>query len=105
LAGGPQQWTGGPAVIPGGLGDHKWADRRLLASLARPKMLGPDEHLLIEDANGDVLETSCDRPRLRRHGTAARNLPGAPGDRGRFRCGNFAQAICHRAARTSGADR
>jgi para-aminobenzoate synthetase / 4-amino-4-deoxychorismate lyase len=46
-----------PAVIPGGLGDHKWTDRRLLASLARSTMLGPDEHLLIEDANGDVLET------------------------------------------------
>ncbi len=46
-----------PAVIPGGLGGHKWADRRLLAGLAQSKMLGPDEHLLIEDATGDVLET------------------------------------------------
>ncbi len=46
-----------PVVIPGGLGGHKWADRRLLADMTQLKMLGPDEHLLIEDASGDVLET------------------------------------------------
>ena len=44
-------------TIPGGLGAHKWLDRRLLAGLAGAAGLGPDEHLLIEDGNGDVLET------------------------------------------------
>jgi len=44
-------------TIPGGLGAHKWLDRRLLAGLAEAAGLGEDEHLLIEDSNGDVLET------------------------------------------------
>ncbi|MGH3399059.1 MAG: bifunctional anthranilate synthase component I family protein/class IV aminotransferase, partial [Streptosporangiaceae bacterium] len=43
------------AAIPGGLGPHKWADRRLLATLADG--LGPDEHLLIADRDGQILET------------------------------------------------
>jgi para-aminobenzoate synthetase/4-amino-4-deoxychorismate lyase len=44
-----------PVTIPGGLGAHKWSDRRLLADLGTGA--GPGEHLLIEDHNGDVLET------------------------------------------------
>jgi para-aminobenzoate synthetase / 4-amino-4-deoxychorismate lyase len=43
------------ATIPGGLGPHKWADRRLLATLAGH--LGPGEHLLIADSDGQILET------------------------------------------------
>jgi para-aminobenzoate synthetase/4-amino-4-deoxychorismate lyase len=46
-----------PAVIPGGLGAHKWTDRRLLADLARSAGLEPGEQLLITDAEGNVLET------------------------------------------------
>ena len=46
-----------PAVIEGGLGAHKWADRRLLADLSSSMALRPGEQLLIEDADGDVLET------------------------------------------------
>jgi para-aminobenzoate synthetase component I len=46
-----------PAVIEGGLGAHKWLDRRLLADLFRSMALQPGEQLLIEDADGDVLET------------------------------------------------
>jgi len=46
-----------PVTIPGGLGAHKWLDRRLLAALSDQAGLGPDEHLLIQDGNGDVLET------------------------------------------------
>ena len=46
-----------PTVIAGGLGGHKWLDRRLLAELARSMALDPDEQLLIEDADGEVLET------------------------------------------------
>jgi len=46
-----------PTVIGGGLGAHKWLDRRLLAELARSMALQPGEQLLIEDADGDVLET------------------------------------------------
>ncbi len=46
-----------PVTIPGGLGGHKWLDRRLLAHLAEVAGLGPDEHLLILDRDGEVLET------------------------------------------------
>ena len=47
------------ATIPGGLGPHKWADRRLLATLLATLAdgLGPDDHLLIADRDGQVLET------------------------------------------------
>ena len=44
-------------MIRGGLGAHKWLDRRLLTDLARSMALQPGEQLLIEDADGDVLET------------------------------------------------
>ena len=46
-----------PAVIPGGLGAHKWLDRRLIAELTRQQLRGPGEQLLIQDAGGEVLET------------------------------------------------
>jgi para-aminobenzoate synthetase/4-amino-4-deoxychorismate lyase len=46
-----------PALIPGGLGAHKWADRRLLADLAAVAGLRQGEQLLITDTGGDVLET------------------------------------------------
>ena len=48
-----------PVTSPGGLGEHKWADRRLLASLAAAAGLapGPEEHLLIADRGGEILET------------------------------------------------
>jgi para-aminobenzoate synthetase / 4-amino-4-deoxychorismate lyase len=44
-------------IIPGGLGAHKWRDRRLVADMAHRVDLGPWEHLLITDTSGDVLET------------------------------------------------
>ena len=53
----PAQVSLRPAVIRGGLGAHKWLDRRLLAELARSVALQPGEQLLIEDADGEVLET------------------------------------------------
>jgi para-aminobenzoate synthetase/4-amino-4-deoxychorismate lyase len=50
-----------PVVLPGGHGQHKWRDRRQLAELTSrvgpDGALGADEHLLLVDANGDVLET------------------------------------------------
>jgi para-aminobenzoate synthetase / 4-amino-4-deoxychorismate lyase len=46
-----------PVTISGGLGAHKWLDRRLLAHLAEVAGLGPDEQLLISDRDGEVLET------------------------------------------------
>jgi para-aminobenzoate synthetase / 4-amino-4-deoxychorismate lyase len=46
-----------PITVPGGLGAHKWLDRRLLARLAGVPSPGPDEHLLIQDHDGKVLET------------------------------------------------
>ena len=57
LAAGPGSVILKPVVIPGGLGAHKWRDRRLLAHLSRQAALGPAEHLLITDENGHVLET------------------------------------------------
>jgi para-aminobenzoate synthetase/4-amino-4-deoxychorismate lyase len=47
-----------PVTVAGGLGDHKWRDRRLLGLLAGgADPAGPDEHLLIVDDDGEVLET------------------------------------------------
>lgn len=53
----PGQLSLRPVVVEGGLGAHKWRDRRLLADLSASMALRPGEQLLIEDANGDVLET------------------------------------------------
>jgi para-aminobenzoate synthetase / 4-amino-4-deoxychorismate lyase len=46
-----------PVVIPGGIGSHKWADRRLLGQYAQAAGTGPADQLLIEDTDGHVLET------------------------------------------------
>jgi para-aminobenzoate synthetase/4-amino-4-deoxychorismate lyase len=46
-----------PVVVPGGIGPHKWRDRRLLSRLSSQGKLAADEHLLLTDAGGDVLET------------------------------------------------
>ena len=42
-----------PVQLPGGLGGHKWRDRRLLDSLAAPGLVP-----LLVDTNGEVLEAS-----------------------------------------------
>ena len=57
LTAAPAPVTLRPVVIPGGLGAHKWRDRRLLAELTQAAALGPAEHLLITDRSGEVLET------------------------------------------------
>jgi len=44
-------------VVPGGIGRHKWADRRLLTHSASAAGAGPGSQFLIEDADGSVLET------------------------------------------------
>ncbi len=44
-------WTLVPRVVPGGLGEHKWADRGALAPLT-----APDRDDLVLDADGSVLE-------------------------------------------------
>ena len=46
-----------PVIIPGGIGAHKWTDRRLLARCAEAARTGPGAQLLIEDTDGAVLET------------------------------------------------
>jgi para-aminobenzoate synthetase/4-amino-4-deoxychorismate lyase len=46
-----------PVVVPGGTGPHKWRDRRLLSRLSSQMNLAADEHLLLVDTGGDVLET------------------------------------------------
>ncbi len=42
-----------PVQVPGGIGSHKWSDRRLLDSLAGPGLVP-----LLVDSDGDVLEAS-----------------------------------------------
>jgi para-aminobenzoate synthetase/4-amino-4-deoxychorismate lyase len=44
-------------VVPGGIGGHKWTDRRLLTRLAATAGARTGTQLLIEDADGSVLET------------------------------------------------
>jgi para-aminobenzoate synthetase / 4-amino-4-deoxychorismate lyase len=46
-----------PVIIPGGIGSHKWADRRLLDEYAQAAGNGPAHQLLIEDTDGQALET------------------------------------------------
>jgi para-aminobenzoate synthetase/4-amino-4-deoxychorismate lyase len=46
-----------PVTIAGGLGAHKWRDRRILDQAREQAGLGADQHLLILDASGEVLET------------------------------------------------
>ena len=70
------------AALGGGLGAHKWADRRLLAAEIAAAGLAPDEQLLLTDCDGYVLET--DRANvfavqagvLRTPATDGRILPG-----------------------------
>jgi len=44
-------------TVPGGLGAHKYKDRRLLAGLTRQARLGPAGQLLLADDTGELLET------------------------------------------------
>ncbi|HEX3515154.1 MAG TPA: aminodeoxychorismate synthase component I [Trebonia sp.] len=46
-----------PVTVPGGIGAHKYRDRRLLGALAAQAQTGPDQHLLITDETGELLET------------------------------------------------
>ena len=46
-----------PMIVPGGIGERKWRDRRLLAELARRADVADGEHLLITDETGELLET------------------------------------------------
>jgi para-aminobenzoate synthetase component I len=46
-----------PVTVPGGIGAHKYRDRRLLAELAAEAETGPDQHLLLTDETGELLET------------------------------------------------
>ena len=46
-----------PVIIPGGVGGQKWRDRRLLAELNRQADVAADEHLLLIDETGELLET------------------------------------------------
>ncbi len=45
------------AVVPGGVGAHKWADRRLLARKAAAVGRTDGTQLLVTDADGQLLET------------------------------------------------
>jgi para-aminobenzoate synthetase/4-amino-4-deoxychorismate lyase len=46
-----------PVIVGGGIGGHKWRDRRLLAELTGRAGLAAGAHLLITDETGELLET------------------------------------------------
>ena len=46
-----------PVTVSGGIGAHKYRDRRLLAELTRQARLAPGEQLLLTDDTGELLET------------------------------------------------
>jgi para-aminobenzoate synthetase/4-amino-4-deoxychorismate lyase len=46
-----------PVTVPGGIGAHKYRDRRLLAELAARAQTAHDQHLLLTDETGELLET------------------------------------------------
>jgi para-aminobenzoate synthetase/4-amino-4-deoxychorismate lyase len=54
---GPAGITLRPVTVPGGIGAHKWRDRRLLAELAARAGLAAGEQLLLTDETGELLET------------------------------------------------
>ena len=53
----PTAITLSPVTVPGGIGARKYRDRRLLAELAAQAGTGPDQHLLLTDETGELLET------------------------------------------------
>ncbi len=55
---GPMAVTLRPVTVPGGIGAYKYRDRRLLDALAAQARTGPDQHLLITDETGELLETN-----------------------------------------------
>lgn len=69
-----------PFVLPGGLGSHKWADRRLLDAIAIAA--GPAALPLLIDADGSVLESVRMNVLIEERG----RLISPPTD-GRFRAG------------------
>jgi para-aminobenzoate synthetase/4-amino-4-deoxychorismate lyase len=69
-----------PFVLPGGLGSHKWIDRRLLEALA--DAAGDGAVALILDSSGAVLETTWANVLIEERG----ELVSPPHD-GRFRSG------------------
>lgn len=51
-------WQLEPVVLPGGLGAHKWADRRLLDQAPADASADAEREPLLVDADGAVLETA-----------------------------------------------
>jgi para-aminobenzoate synthetase/4-amino-4-deoxychorismate lyase len=56
-SGGPATVTLRPVTLAGGIGAYKYRDRRLLAELAAQAQTGPDQHVLLTDETGELLET------------------------------------------------
>ncbi|HEX7164934.1 MAG TPA: aminodeoxychorismate synthase component I [Trebonia sp.] len=46
-----------PVTLAGGIGAYKYRDRRLLAELAARAQTGQDQHVLLTDETGELLET------------------------------------------------
>jgi para-aminobenzoate synthetase/4-amino-4-deoxychorismate lyase len=57
LTSAPDAVTLRPVTVPGGLGAHKYRDRRLLAALTAREQLPPGAQLLLTDETGELLET------------------------------------------------
>jgi para-aminobenzoate synthetase/4-amino-4-deoxychorismate lyase len=53
----PTGITLSPVTVPGGIGARKYRDRRLLAELAAQAGTRQDQHLLLTDETGELLET------------------------------------------------
>ena len=53
----PDAVTLRPVTVSGGIGAHKYRDRRLLAALTRQACLASGEQLLLTDDTGELLET------------------------------------------------
>jgi para-aminobenzoate synthetase/4-amino-4-deoxychorismate lyase len=56
-SGGPATVTLRPVTLAGGIGAYKYRDRRLLAEFAAQAQTGPDQHVLLTDETGELLET------------------------------------------------
>ncbi len=52
-----QAWRLVPLVLPGGLGGHKWVDRRALEWAPAPGLWSPSCDPLLVEADGELLET------------------------------------------------
>jgi len=83
-----------PVALPGGLGRHKWHDRRILLDRRDALGLGPTEQLLLVDADGAVLESE----RANIFAVCGSVLRTPPTDGGRILAGTTREIVTRAAA-------